>query len=58
VHEHSGVYYSGHYNNDGHDHSEHHLQADEACASLDCRETGLHQHNGTRYAGHHGNGYA
>ena len=52
VHEHSGVQYSGHYNNDGHGH--HGLTADAACAVTDCEQTGLHTHNGTHYAGHSG----
>jgi hypothetical protein len=52
VHQHNGVHYGGHYNNDGHGH--HGLQANDICIVTNCEETGIHQHNGTHYAGHHG----
>jgi hypothetical protein len=64
VHLHDGIYYSGHYNNDGHGH--HGLTADNFCSITDCQKTNLHQHNGTHYTGHfsgdnygnhHGNGH-
>jgi hypothetical protein len=64
VHLHDGIYYSGHYNNDGHGH--HGLTAENACSITNCQETNLHQHNGTHYTGHsggdncgdhHGNGH-
>ena len=50
VHQHNGVYYSGHYNNDGHGH--HGLQADDVCVIAACGVTDLHTHNGIHYAGH------
>jgi hypothetical protein len=50
---HNGIYYSGHYNNDGHGH--HGLSADNVCSITNCQETGLHQHNGIHYTGHSGN---
>ena len=52
VHQHNGVYYGGHYNNDIHGH--HGLHADGICIITSCEITGLHQHNGIYYAGHHG----
>jgi hypothetical protein len=52
VHQHNGIHYSGHYNNDGHGH--HGLQADNICTRNYCSETNLHNHNGINYAGHHG----
>jgi hypothetical protein len=52
VHLHNDIYYSGHYNNDGHGH--HGLTADNVCSIADCQETNLHQHNGTHYTGHSG----
>ena len=51
VHQHNGVYYSGHYNNDGHGH--HGLEADDICIIAACGITGLHEHDGIHYAGHH-----
>jgi len=50
VHQHNGVYYSGHYNNDGHGH--HGLRADDVCIITACGVTDLHEHNGIHYAGH------
>jgi hypothetical protein len=52
VHQHNGIHYSGHYNNDGHGH--HGLQADNICTINSCSETNVHNHNGIHYAGHHG----
>ena len=52
VHQHDGIHYAGHYNNDGHGH--HGLEADNICTINSCTETGLHRHNGIYYAGHHG----
>jgi len=50
VHQHNDVYYSGHYNNDGHGH--HGLAADDICVLPTCEITALHTHNGTYYSGH------
>jgi len=50
VHQHNGVHYSGHYNNDGHGH--HGLQADDVCVLPNCEITASHTHNGIHYAGH------
>ena len=52
VHQHNGIYYGGHFNNDGHGH--HGLYADTICILDSCSVTNLHQHNGRYYAGHHG----
>jgi hypothetical protein len=52
VHQHNGVYYAGHYNNDGHGHR--YLQADYICTESYCYETGLHCHNGIPFAGNYG----
>ena len=51
VHQHNGVNYSGHYNNDGHGHNG--LHADDICILSTCNDTALHKHNGRHYAGHH-----
>jgi hypothetical protein len=59
VHQHNGIHYSGHYNNDGHGH--HGLQADNICTIDYCTETNLHEHNGIHYTGHNnscGNGHS
>ena len=53
IHLHDGIYYSGHYNNDGHGH--HGLTADNVCSIKNCQQTDLHQHNGMHYTGHSGN---
>jgi len=50
VHQHNGVHYSGHYNNDGHGH--HGLAADNVCVLPNCEITDLHTHNDIHYAGH------
>jgi len=52
THQHDGVHYSGHYNNDVHGH--HGLQADDVCALPACETTTSHTHNGIHYAGHNG----
>ena len=52
VHQHNGIYYAGHYNNDIHGH--HGLTADNICTLTSCQKTSLHEHNGIHYAGHHG----
>ena len=52
IHQHdNGTYYSGHYNNDGHEH--YGLMADNACSITSCNEIALHRHNGTHYSGHY-----
>ena len=50
VHQHNGVYYSGHYNNDGHGH--HSLAANDICVLPACEITASHTHDGIHYAGH------
>jgi len=52
VHQHNGIYYGGHFNNDGHGH--HGLHADDFCSLNNCNEISLHMHNGVHFAGHHG----
>ena len=58
IHQHNGIYYGIHFNNDGHGH--HGLRADDYCTLNNCTQTSLHQHNGIHFAGHnnscsHGN---
>jgi hypothetical protein len=54
VHQHDGIFYGGHFNNDGHGH--HGLHADDVCTLSYCEEIYLHQHNGVHFAGHNGSG--